>query len=336
MPVRPRSRNLIRGGGRRRCACCGCMYARATCDDAVLPNEVEGERICDPKPAAGEAEGEVSVPEEEARPRKELQRPTAPSQAEIDKHRIDHLPYRNWCPECVEGFGRERAHHNHEGDGRSIPLVSCDCLWLTPRGVFSRDEVPDDEREEGRRVIIVKCAATRCMFAHAVPQKGVDPDGFVVDRLKDDIVWLGHANVVIRSDNEPALVRVVEKVAKLLKQSEGVTASCEGSVPYDPQTNGHAEGAVKLFKGMFRTLLLGLEKQVQGKIPLDHPSISLLISHAAHVRNLRIVGEDGRTPQQMAKGTSTVPALLGFGEVCRYHKRAQERAIAHSTSAWST
>ena len=82
------------------------------------------------------------------------------------------------------------------------------------------------------------------MFAHTVPQKRVDSDGFVVDRLKEDIVWLGHPSVVIRSDNDTARVRVVEKVARRLKQSEGVTASCEGSLPYDPQINGHAEGEV--------------------------------------------------------------------------------------------
>ena len=64
---------------------------------------------------------------------------------------------------------------------------------------------------------------------------------------------------------------------------------------YDPQTNGHAEGAVRLLKGMFRTLLLGLEKQIQGRLPLDHPSLAWLVSHAAHVRNLRVVGADGKT-----------------------------------------
>ena len=98
----------------------------------------------------------------------------------------------------------------------------------------------------------------------------------MVDRLKDDIVWLGHASVVIRRDNEPAIARVVEKVTRVLKNSEGVTASWEGSVPYDPQTNGHAEGAVRLLKGMLRTLLLGLEKKVQVRIPL-RPSYSCMV-----------------------------------------------------------
>ena len=93
---------------------------------------------------------------------------------------------------------------------------------------------------------------------------------------------------------------------------------------------------MRLLKGMFRTLLLGLDKQIQGRIPLDHPAVSWLVLHAAHVRNLRVVGADGKTPFQRARGTCSVPALLGFGEVCRYRKRAQEKGIGSSTSTWST
>ena len=49
---------------------------------------------------------------------------------------------------------------------------------------------------------------TKCLFAHAVPQKGVDPEGFVTDRLREDIVWLGHPSVIIRRDNDPRSPRM--------------------------------------------------------------------------------------------------------------------------------
>ena len=33
------------------------------------------------------------------------------TKAEMAEHRANgHLPYRCWCPDCVEGFGREWAH----------------------------------------------------------------------------------------------------------------------------------------------------------------------------------------------------------------------------------
>ena len=29
--------------------------------------------------------------------------PGQPTQKQLDDHRIDHLPFRSWCPECVAG-----------------------------------------------------------------------------------------------------------------------------------------------------------------------------------------------------------------------------------------
>ena len=190
-----------------------------------MPNEDEDDTKVVPSPPSERGGGEISVPAEETRPRRDIPRPAPPSQEEIDKHKVDHLPYRNWCPDCVEGFGRERAHRAREGADRDIPLVVCDYLFITPTGVFDRSELPVGEREAACKVLVVKCVSTKCLFAHAVSQKGVGPDGFVIDRLKEDIVWLGHASVVIRRDNEPALARVVDKAIKVLKASEGVTAT---------------------------------------------------------------------------------------------------------------
>ena len=88
---------------------------------------------------------EIQAPQEEVRPSAVMIRPEMPSQAEIDKHRIDHLPYRSWCPECVKGFGRERAHQAHSSEVRSIQLVPHDYMYLTRSGVFARNELPEGD-----------------------------------------------------------------------------------------------------------------------------------------------------------------------------------------------
>ena len=46
--------------------------------------------------------GREITAEDEALPTKVIARPGMPTQAEIERHRIDHIPYRSWCPECVE------------------------------------------------------------------------------------------------------------------------------------------------------------------------------------------------------------------------------------------
>ena len=111
---------------------------------------------------------------EAAPPRRVLPDPGQPTESEMEEHRIDHIPYRCWCPECVEGFGREKAHQSNTGEDRSIPLVSCDYLYLTPAAVLARDEISDEDKDSAVRVIVAKCSVTKCIFAHAVPQKGID------------------------------------------------------------------------------------------------------------------------------------------------------------------
>ena len=38
-----------------------------------------------------------------------------PSQEEVEKHNLTHLPFRNWCPHCMRGRGKEAPHHRSMG-----------------------------------------------------------------------------------------------------------------------------------------------------------------------------------------------------------------------------
>ena len=144
-----------------------------------------------------------------------------------------------------------------------MPLISCDDLFITQKGVFSRDKLTEDERKKAFTVLVFYCSATRSIFAHAVPRKGfnqgLSPEGNLIEQIREDVLWLGHPRIMIRSDNEPAPVQVVDKAPMALK-AKGVTSSSEGSVPYDLQTNGAAESAVRLLKGSLRANLLSFRE----------------------------------------------------------------------------
>ena len=65
-------------------------------------------------------------------------------------------------------------------------------------------------------------------------KEGVDPNGYVIDQIRQDVFWLGHSQVTIRGDNEPALVQVIDAALAALKVA-GVTSACgEGSVSARP------------------------------------------------------------------------------------------------------
>mgnify|MGYP007121962740 CR=1 FL=1 len=33
-----------------------------------------------------------------------------PTEEEVENNRLTHLPYRNWCPECVKAKGKDLDH----------------------------------------------------------------------------------------------------------------------------------------------------------------------------------------------------------------------------------
>ena len=64
---------------------------------AVSPIETEGEKGQD------ESRGEEDESEQEVRPPVRMVDPKLPTEQERKDHSLTHLPYRNWCPECVRG-----------------------------------------------------------------------------------------------------------------------------------------------------------------------------------------------------------------------------------------
>ena len=108
-------------------------------------------------------------------------------------------------------------------------------------------------------------------------------------------------------------------------------------MPYDPQTNGAAENAVKLFKGTLKAIMLGLERQIEARVPIDHPIVTWMAVYAAQVRTMTVRGSDGKTAHQRARGAPSSTRLLSFGETCRYKARSQKRAYqehaGHGASA---
>ena len=71
-----------------------------------------------------------------------------------------------------------------------------------------------DADDEGKARILVVAIRTpddlqTCVFGHTVPSKGVDTDRFAFDCLVEDILWTGYTNVMLKSDNEPAILQLL-------------------------------------------------------------------------------------------------------------------------------
>ena len=130
--------------------------------------------------------GEVNIEEEEeSAPLKHAHDPIQPSEAEMEKHRVTHYPFRTWCKWCI--MGRAKGSPHRKSAGSSIPRVAMDYFYITEGGLKRRDELQYEsdvsgdqqlanDRQQGKIVkcLIVRCMDTKVVFSHVVPQKGDD------------------------------------------------------------------------------------------------------------------------------------------------------------------
>ena len=231
--------------------------------------------------------------EDDVEPLNKANNPRLPSPADVEEHNRTHIPYRSWCKWCVEGRGRGDQHRSSPGS--SVPIVGADYFFMTSGGVKKRDELEYELDATGEEQLlaartqgtIVKCIVVRCLqskniFAHCVPCKGVDEEGYVADLVVKDVLWLGHSELIVKGDNEPALQALIQRSLEVLRINPGVEkVSDEQSPAYDSQANGGVEVGVMLIRGLFRTLRLGLEASIGKRIPVDHAIMPWLIEHTA-------------------------------------------------------
>lgn len=97
---------------------------------------------------------------------------------------------------CIEARGKEDAHRkdNEKGDK---PILSMDY----------KDFGEDPDEDDKMKMIIVKNETTGNLASYVCEQKGA-ADTRVIGRLADDVDMLGHGDIMLKGDGEPALVQV--------------------------------------------------------------------------------------------------------------------------------
>ena len=127
-------------------------------------------------------------------------------------------------------------------------------------------------------------------------QKGDDEDHYCAKLVASDVEWLGHTSVILKSDNEKAIVSVKERTARILREYKGLKhVQTESPLAYDPQSNGGIEAGIRIIRCLFRTLKLCREARLGQYIPVSHALVPWLLQHACTMLNARAWGPDGLT-----------------------------------------
>ena len=243
----------------------------------------------------------------EAKPPEVLRDPGAPTPKEVDEHNVTHLPFRSWCPHCVNGKAQDRHHKKQDQNEKTIPEIVFDYVFLA---------TADDE--ETIPIQVARDRRTQMIFAHVVPRKGmISQHG--ADAMEKDIEKLGYKEIILKSDGEPAIKSVQEEVKRRRKDN----TILENSAPGDSRSNGAAERAVKAVSEQVRVLRDGLQARLGAVLKGSHPVTTWLVQHAADCLSKYQVGEDGKTAYERLKGTPFTRPAVEFGEKVHYKKNSK-------------
>ena len=260
-------------------------------------------------------------PSEEARAARPARDPGAPTAAMIQAHAATHLPYRSWCAECVSGRRDNVPHKAVGAEALEVPEVCMDYAF-----VRRTDET------DCCTLLIMRDRSSRALRAWVVPSKGVEMEDTVL-RAVEGVMQMGYSGKIsLKGDNEPAILALRAAIAAKLPA---------GAIPVTPMagesaSNGVAENAVKVTKGLMRVHLLAVERKIQARFPSEHPVMAWLAEFVADTCSKYLQGADGRTAYERLFGKPVREEGLEFGERVLFRPKARADANVLLEGRWLT
>jgi len=181
-------------------------------------------------------------------------------------------------------------------------------------------------------IVVAKDRETRMVMSSVVPMKGTASE-FPARRIRAFISELGceHVEIIMKSDQEPAIVDLVREVARIRAPAKTMT---EQSPVGASASNGVIERGILTAEGQIRVMKDALEARIAGKIPSDHRLLAWLVEFAAVLVNRYEVGHDGKTPYERCRGKKSKLLGLEFGEFLNFRWSRAPGRLARLDCLW--
>ena len=142
--------------------------------------------------------------------------PEEPTPMEREAHEITHIPAQQWCRACVLGKALGAGHKKVWVDAKQAkPVVQIDYSFIKADGADCTVE------DAFSTTLSLVDESTGLAVALAIPTK-TSPLAYVVKVVVQFLDSLGHPTLTLRSDGEPAILQLVDEIAKT-RSAKGVT-----------------------------------------------------------------------------------------------------------------
>ena len=144
-----------------------------------------------------------------------------------------------------------------------------------------------NDAEEKAPFIVVRDAKTRMTFAHLLQSKATvnaEHASYTVNCIVSDLKYLDYKKVILKSDQEPAMRALHERVRQA-RSAIGEQTLPENSPVGESQSNGMVEEAIKDVKELLRTLVSALEESLGARLPQESAVFAWAVEYAAVLLN---------------------------------------------------
>ena len=167
---------------------------------------------------------------------------------------------------------------------------------------------------------------SKTRFASFCDVKG-PADAYALDKLQNFSKDEGVSKISYRSDQEPAIVSLIETALENNGKAGEVTdASPEHSAVGESASNGVAERTVQQFEDLLRTLKAVLEARLRARLPSHHPVMRWLVQHVASIYNRQSTNSDGQTTHDARHGRRSNGLTAEFDKKVLYFVPKRLRA----------
>ena len=226
-----------------------------------------------------------------------------PSRKEIEEHMLTHIPFRSWCPHCVRGKARAKYHKGVKGE-KHVPVISADYMYMESK----------ESEDKGMPILVVKDRDSGWISARVVPKKGKHV--YAIKEMSKLIDWMGYRRIIIKTDQEPAIMDLKECV----KNERPEEIMFEESPAYDSRANGEVERAIQTVQGQLRAVKDAFEARYGHEMVPEDNIIPWMVAHAASLISRYHKGQDGLTAHRRLRGKEFRADVCEFGECVWYMK----------------
>ncbi|CAE7369187.1 unnamed protein product [Symbiodinium sp. CCMP2592] len=231
---------------------------------------------------------------------------TAPPDAEtVALHEVTHCPRMPWCNACVASRSREDNHS--ASTPKELGVIHFDYM-------FNKTEAAQGSPEHPMAVHVVM-VDEHTNFVQCVPveSKSAEHVRVAVDEAVKMASLLGHTNLTLRGDSEPAMKAFMAAIVQA-RTRLGLATKVTYAAPDSSLHQGlKAERFIGIVRGLAKTLLRTIEERTGFQVQSGHPVYVWAFRHSAFLYSRFHVQRDGMTAFELVHSRPYAGKLCAFG-----------------------